>query len=278
LKPQSGDSKAEWVIVALGLVLAIFLTTSQVQAIAVSNPKMEHLEPEGKPWMLARVGESTEFQITVWGEENATVEISVENENALGFASFDPENFTLAPGESKQVRCIFTPTRVGIFKSSVVISESSRDNVQGSPIKGSIAFGVEVHVELPPAAPTLVSPENNAIENTLTVTFTWKPPGSGMRYHIQIDNEASFTSPYVHENEAIVENSYTYTFGESNEYHWRIRARDNVDNWSAWSEGFKLTVVLEEPAKLPIVPLILVICVIVAGVSLALLKLKFKRG
>lgn len=186
---MDGLKKAKWVIVALGLAIAIFMTALKVQAFAVSKPKMEHLEPEGEPWMLARVGESTEFQITVWGEENATVEIRVgiENENALEFASFDPKKFTLAPGESKQVRCIFTPTRVGIFKSSVVISESSRDNVLGSPIKGSIAFGVEVHVESPPPTP-------------------------------------------------------------------------------------------EEPSKLPIIQLILVICVIVAGVSLALLKLKFKRG
>lgn len=181
--------KAEWVMVALGLVIATFLTTPKAQAIAVSNPKMEHLEPEGKPWMLAHVGENTEFQIWVWGEENATVEIKVgiENENALGFASFNPGNFTLAPGESKQVRCIFTPTRAGIFKSSVVISGSSPDNVPGSPVIGSVAFGVEVHVESPP--PT----------------------------------------------------------------H-------------------------EEPGKLPIIQLILAICVIVAGISLALLKLKLRRG
>jgi hypothetical protein len=186
---QTGLKKAEWVMVALGLAITIFLMTPKVQAIAVSNPKMEHLEPEGEPWMLARVGENTEFQIMVWGEENATVEIRVdiENENALEFASFDPENFILAPGESKQVRCIFTPTRVGIFKSSVVISGSSLDNVPGSPIVGSVAFGVEVHVETPPQT-------------------------------------------------------------------------------------------LEEPTKLPVIPLILVICVIAVGISLALRKLKFERG
>jgi hypothetical protein len=92
--------------------------------------------------------------ITIWGEDNTAVEImvNIENENALGFASFDPENFRLTPGESKQVRVIFTPTMTGIFKSSVVISESSPDNVLGNPILRSIAFDVEVHAELPPTS------------------------------------------------------------------------------------------------------------------------------
>jgi len=149
---MAGLKNAEWIVVALVLTIAIALTTSNVQALAVSKPKMEDLNPKGKPWIPARVGENTEFQMMIWGEENTTVEISVkiENENALGFASFDPENFTLTPGESKQVRCIFTPTMTGVFKSSVVISESSQENVSGNPIIKSIAFDVEVHAELPP--------------------------------------------------------------------------------------------------------------------------------
>jgi hypothetical protein len=153
--------KAEWVVVALVLSIAIAITTSNVQALARSSPKMEDLNPKGKPWILALVGENTEFQMTIWGEDNTTVDISVkiENENALGFVSFDPENFTLAPSESKQVRCIFTPTMTGVFKSSVVISESSPENVSGNPITKSIAFYVEVHAELPPTSiePTKVT-------------------------------------------------------------------------------------------------------------------------
>jgi len=148
---MAGIKSAEWIVTALVLAMAIALTTSNVQALAVSKPKMEDLNPKGKPWIPALVGENTEFQMTIWGEDNTTVKIGVkiENENALGFASFDPENFTLTPGESKQVRCILTPTMTGIFKSSVVISEASPDNVSGNPILGSIAFDMEVHAELP---------------------------------------------------------------------------------------------------------------------------------
>lgn len=146
--------KAEWVVLALVLATAIALTIPNVQGFAVSKPKMEDLNPKGKPWIPAIVRENTEFQMTIWGEDNATVDISVkiENKNALGFASFNPQNFTLNPGESKQVQCIFTPTMTGVFKSSVVISESVPDNVSGNPILKSIAFDLEVHAELPPAS------------------------------------------------------------------------------------------------------------------------------
>jgi len=149
---MAGLKKAEWIVMVLVLAMAIALSTSNVQGLAVSKPKLEDLNPKGKPWIPALVGENTEFQMTIWGEENTTVDISVkiENENALGFARFDPENFTLIPGESKQVNCSFTPTTTGIFKSAVVISESSPDNISGNPILGSIAFDVEVHAELPP--------------------------------------------------------------------------------------------------------------------------------
>lgn len=165
---MSGLKKAEWVVVALVLALAITLTTFNVQALAVSKPKMEDLNPKGEPWIPAIVGENTEFQVTIWGEDNTTVSISVmiENENALGFASFDPENFTLTPGESKQVRCVFIPTMTGIFKSSIVISESSPENVFGNPILPSFAFDVEVHAELPP---TTKSPTK--IAALLTIAF-----------------------------------------------------------------------------------------------------------
>jgi hypothetical protein len=145
--------KTQMIMATLIVAMAIALTTSSVQALAVSKPKMGDLNPKGEPWIPALVRENTEFQMTIWGEDNATVSIvvKIENENALAFATFDPENFTLAPGESKQVRCVLSPTRTGVFKSSIVISESSQDNVLGNPITKSIAFDVEVHAELPPA-------------------------------------------------------------------------------------------------------------------------------
>ena len=63
-----------------------------------------------------------------------------------------------------------------------------------------------------PPTPTLGLPENNAVDNILTQIFTWTEPEAGVTYDIQIDNETSFTPPYVHDDNGLTDNSYTHTF------------------------------------------------------------------
>jgi parallel beta-helix repeat protein len=95
---------------------------------------------------------------------------------------------------------------------------------------------------IPPGVPTVVSPENGALLGTPVVSFSWTKPESGVAYHIQIDNEASFTSPYVYENQYIAENSYSCFFARAGTYYWRVCARDEAGNWGGWSDNFKLTI------------------------------------
>jgi parallel beta-helix repeat protein len=94
----------------------------------------------------------------------------------------------------------------------------------------------------PPQAPTLTSPGNGSSTGTPNVLFRWSKPESNLTYHIQIDDEPSFTTPYVHENLSITENSYYYAFARAGVYYWRVRAHDQAGNWSGWSENFKLTI------------------------------------
>ena len=95
-----------------------------------------------------------------------------------------------------------------------------------------------------PSTPSLTSPENDAVENSLTQIFTWTQPEPDAAYRIQIDNEASFTPDYVCEDNAVSDNSYTYTFPRNGTYYWRVCARDVAHNWSSWSENYKLTVLV----------------------------------
>lgn len=257
---------------ALGLCLAVAVVSvasAEVQ-IGVSNPP--NLDNS-----YLKVGQMTSFEIGVQNYPESENSLRIEIENLGLPLSFSDDEFILAPGTSKQVTVTVLPiTQEGFYKGEISVSIYSLEVQDVNPIIPVTAVPVNITVgeNIPPTAPILVSPVNNAIEDTLTVTFTWRQPGSGMRYHIQIDDDASFISPYMHENTAVVENSYTYTLGETNEYHWRVRARDNMGNWSIWSESFKFTIALEEPDEFPIAPLILAICVIVAGISVMILKLK----
>jgi parallel beta-helix repeat protein len=109
---------------------------------------------------------------------------------------------------------------------------------------------------IPPEAPTLRFPENGSLlENIPYVSFKWTKPEPGVIYQIQIDNEASFISPYVHENQSITENSYSYTFAQVGTYYWRVCALDEAGNWSGWSNNFKLTIEVTVGPRTPHYPI-----------------------
>ena len=91
-----------------------------------------------------------------------------------------------------------------------------------------------------PAAPTLISPEDNRTDNVMTKTFTWTQPEPNATYRLQICTAPSFDPPYFHDNSSIAENSYTFTFTAGGTYYWRVCARDAAGNWGDWPENFKL--------------------------------------
>jgi hypothetical protein len=189
---------------------------------------------------------------------------------------FSDNEFVLAPGTEKDVTVIVLPIMTaGIYKGEISVSVYSMEAQGATPIVPVTGIPLKITVGEP--ATILVYPENNTAENTPTVTFTWNPSRTGVGYHIQIDDEISFTQPFVYENMDVLENSFTYTFEKSNEYYWRVRARDNAGNWGAWSESFKLKIALEKQGGLPIAPLILLICVIIASTLLIITKLRSKH-
>ena len=100
-----------------------------------------------------------------------------------------------------------------------------------------------------PESPQLREPGNNVELDTLRTVFTWTEPEPNVTYGIQIDDEASFSSPYVHENSGIGENSYTYLFLHNGTYYWRVQAFDQAGNASEWSDGYKL--IIRAPLRVP---------------------------
>jgi hypothetical protein len=105
-----------------------------------------------------------------------------------------------------------------------------------------------------PAAPALVSPEDNRTDNVMTKTFTWTRPEPNATYRLQICTAPSFAPPYVHDNSSIVENSYSFTFTAGGTYYWRVSAMDAAGNWGAWSENFRLIITAPPGAPQPYMP------------------------
>ncbi len=87
-------------------------------------------------------------------------------------------------------------------------------------------------------APTLVSPIDNATNQSLPPTITWNEVTNATMYEYQYSTSSSFTSfnnDYISETFASISglnNSYTY--------YWRVRASDGTD-WSDWSAIWSFT-------------------------------------
>jgi len=107
-------------------------------------------------------------------------------------------------------------------------------------------FRVDTQV---PESPQLREPENNAELNTLQTVFAWTEPEPNVTYGIQIDNETSFSTPYVHDNSGVEESSYSYLFSHNGTYYWRVQAIDQAGNVSGWSDGYKL--IIRAPPRVP---------------------------
>ena len=88
----------------------------------------------------------------------------------------------------------------------------------------------------PPAAPTLVSPANNAsLPLNQSNAFTWNPVANAATYQIQIDDSSSFSSPLVLSRAGLTQTQTTHTFTSQRTYWWRVRGRTSGGTNGSWS-------------------------------------------
>ncbi len=105
-------------------------------------------------------------------------------------------------------------------------------------------------ISTPPAVPTLLSPANNAVNQSLTPTLSWSTTGE--EYQLQVSTNAGFTNIIVNQNISLL-NSYqipTPILTQNITYYWRVRA-SNSSGTSAFSSPFAFTTT---SATLPVAP------------------------
>ena len=90
----------------------------------------------------------------------------------------------------------------------------------------------------PPAAPSLVSPANNAtLPLNQSITFSWNPVAGAATYQIQIDDSSSFSSPLVLSRTGLTQTQTTHTFTSERTFWWRVRGRTAGGTNGAWSSA-----------------------------------------
>ena len=102
-------------------------------------------------------------------------------------------------------------------------------------ILGCSQLTVEPTTVVPPSMPTLLSPANGAIEQSLSPTLTWSTVSNAETYHVQVATDSLFTSLFV--KDSIVISSLTLihlSLASSTKYYWRINAVNTCGS-SGWS-------------------------------------------
>jgi hypothetical protein len=101
----------------------------------------------------------------------------------------------------------------------------------------------------PPPTPYLISPHDNSIITSLPINFDWadvsdlSPP---VKYDLQVDDSVDFLSPEVNLAN-LTTSSYTLFSLPNGTYWWRVRAKDSLNNRSAWALPYKLIVNVSLP-------------------------------
>jgi hypothetical protein len=86
-----------------------------------------------------------------------------------------------------------------------------------------------------PAAPTLLSPANNAIlPLNQSIAFSWNPVAGASTYQIQIDDSSTFNSPVLSRT-GITQTQTTHTLASEGTFWWRVRGRTASGVNGAWS-------------------------------------------
>jgi hypothetical protein len=119
-----------------------------------------------------------------------------------------------------------------------------------------------ITVPAPPIAPTLISPNQDATNQSLNPTLTWNPVAGATSYQLQLSTNSSFSTFVV--NASLVATTMGVSSLTTNTlYYWRVSAT-NAGGTSVWSTVYQFTTV---PA--PATPTLLSPADLVTGQSLS---------
>jgi hypothetical protein len=98
-----------------------------------------------------------------------------------------------------------------------------------------------------PDVPVSVSPVHEAVNQALSLSFTWNSVSSASSYSLQVSTDSTFTASLIINQSGLTSLTQTISGLTNNTiYFWRIRATNAAGN-SSWSAVFKFTTTLAAP-------------------------------
>jgi hypothetical protein len=172
--------------------------------------------------------------------QGATVAFTVAINNAFPTPTFTWYKGTKGSGASVQ-----SGTNPSYQKTGVAAADSGNYYVIVANASGSDTSAyAHLMVLVPPSAPTLSSPANNATGVAVNPTLTWNAVTGAAAYRVQVSTTSDFSTGIVADDSTLTAASKALSGLTNNTvYYWRANAR-NAGGTSAWSTAFTFTTVV----------------------------------
>lgn len=95
--------------------------------------------------------------------------------------------------------------------------------------------------------PRLTSPADGAATNNPVLTLEWTSSIGGVKYELAVDNNPDFLSPEVLENTSNLSYAPDNALPDDT-YRWRVRAFNDDNDTTGWSENFAFTIDTAAPS------------------------------
>jgi len=174
---------------------------------------------------------STSYSVKLSSPFNATTNLSVSDCPAGATCTFST-NPVVAPADTSTLDVSgLSGVAMGSYGMTITATDSADPGTSRS-----FTAGLDLY-QAAPAAPVLSSPADGAQNQETSIQLQWNDAADAASYHLQVADEASFSSPFV-DIDSLSSTSYTLAGLSSNTtYYWRLSA-DNACGIGTFSAAF----------------------------------------
>jgi uncharacterized protein (TIGR02145 family) len=167
-----------------------------------------------------------------WSDVSGAVayELIVDNSSGFGSPEIDQTSLTVSNHT----------TTASLFDGTYYWKVRCKDSI-GNWGAWSGVWSLAI-ITVGPSAPTLVSPADGSTTNDNTPAFDWSDVSGAAAYELIVDNSSGFGSPEIDQTSLTASNYIATSSLADGTYYWKVRCKDNVGNWGAWSGVWSFTI------------------------------------
>ncbi len=168
-----------------------------------------------------------------------SVSVSLSVPTGLSIVSgSNPQSLgSIASASNKVASWTLRANAIDSFSVPVIVNSSS----YGESFSGSSSFTVDV-LSAAPSMPSLSTPSDGSSTSDTTPYFGWSLVSGANSYHIQVDDNASFSSPEIDATTGSPNYTPTSPLSLGTDYYWRVRA-SNTCGTSSWSSVWSFSII-----------------------------------